>query len=43
MKENGILCIVMDYCEGGDLYNKINAQRGMQINEDQVIIIYKKI
>ncbi|CEM18804.1 unnamed protein product [Vitrella brassicaformis CCMP3155] len=25
--ENDQLCIVMDYCEGGDLYKKISAQR----------------
>jgi serine/threonine protein kinase len=34
--ENGNLCIVMDYCEGGDLYNKIQSMRGLSISEDQV-------
>lgn len=26
----------MDYCEGGDLFNKINSQRGVLFSEDQV-------
>jgi len=25
--EKRCLCIVMDYCDGGDLYTKINAQK----------------
>lgn len=27
----------MDYCEGGDLYSRINAQRGQMMVEAQVI------
>lgn len=27
----------MDYCEGGDLFKKINAQKGVLFSEDQVI------
>lgn len=34
--ENGCLYIVMDYCEGGDLFKKINAQKGTLFSEDQV-------
>ncbi|XP_046853353.1 serine/threonine-protein kinase Nek1-like isoform X2 [Xenia sp. Carnegie-2017] len=36
-EENGNLYIVMDYCEGGDLYKKINSQRGVYFTEDQVL------
>lgn len=34
--ENGSLYIVMDYCEGGDLFKRINAQKGALFQEDQV-------
>lgn len=34
--ENGSLYIVMDYCEGGDLFKRINAQKGILFQEDQV-------
>ncbi|NXC41577.1 NEK1 kinase, partial [Penelope pileata] len=36
-EENGCLYIVMDYCEGGDLYKKINAQKGILFSEDQIL------
>ena len=36
IQEAGNLCIVMDYCDGGDLYNKIHSMRGVFIPEDQV-------
>ncbi|XP_043918503.1 serine/threonine-protein kinase Nek1 [Protopterus annectens] len=36
-EERGCLYIVMDYCEGGDLFQKINAQRGILFSEDQVM------
>ena len=26
----------MDYCEGGDMFNKINQQKGQLFTEDQV-------
>ncbi|KFQ25272.1 Serine/threonine-protein kinase Nek1, partial [Merops nubicus] len=35
--ENGCLYIVMDYCEGGDLFKKINAQKGVLFSEDQIL------
>ena len=35
-EEAGNLYIVMDYCDGGDLYRKINEQRGRLIEEDSV-------
>lgn len=34
--EGGCLYIVMDYCEGGDLFKKINSQKGVQFPEEQV-------
>lgn len=37
LTEGGCLYIVMDYCEGGDLYKKINAQKGILFSEDQVM------
>ncbi|XP_048365428.1 serine/threonine-protein kinase Nek1 isoform X4 [Sphaerodactylus townsendi] len=36
-EEGGCLYIVMDYCEGGDLFKKINAQKGVLFSEDQVV------
>ncbi|XP_075005443.1 serine/threonine-protein kinase Nek1 isoform X4 [Calonectris borealis] len=36
-EENGCLYIVMDYCEGGDLFKKINAQKGILFSEDQIL------
>ncbi|XP_068953242.1 serine/threonine-protein kinase Nek1 isoform X2 [Petaurus breviceps papuanus] len=36
-EENGSLYIVMDYCEGGDLYKRINAQKGVLFPEDQIM------
>ena len=35
-EERGNLYIVMDYCDGGDLYKKINDQRGKLVAEDTV-------
>lgn len=35
-EEKGFLSIVMDYCENGDLFNKINQQKGQLFSEDQV-------
>lgn len=34
--EGGALYIVMDYCEGGDLFKKINSQKGVLFSEEQV-------
>ncbi|KTF71674.1 hypothetical protein cypCar_00026841 [Cyprinus carpio] len=34
-EESGCLYIVMDYCEGGDLFKKINNQRGTLFPEEQ--------
>ncbi|XP_057357778.1 serine/threonine-protein kinase Nek1 isoform X7 [Manis pentadactyla] len=36
-EENGSLYIVMDYCEGGDLFKRINAQKGIFFQEDQIL------
>ena len=34
--ETGNLYIVMDYCDGGDMYLKINEQKGKLFPEDKV-------
>ncbi|KAI3368338.1 hypothetical protein L3Q82_008045 [Scortum barcoo] len=34
-EEGGCLYIVMDYCEGGDLFRKINSQKGVLFFEEQ--------
>ncbi|XP_042275971.1 serine/threonine-protein kinase Nek1-like isoform X2 [Thunnus maccoyii] len=36
-EEEDCLCIVMDYCEGGDLLEKINSQKGEPFSEDQIL------
>lgn len=36
-EEIGSLYIVMDFCEKGDLYSKINSQRGILFAEEQVM------
>ncbi|XP_053556212.1 serine/threonine-protein kinase Nek1 [Bombina bombina] len=36
-EESGCLYIVMDYCEGGDLFKKINSQKGVLFPEDQIL------
>ncbi|XP_033127136.1 serine/threonine-protein kinase Nek1-like [Anneissia japonica] len=36
-EEVGNLYIVMDYCDGGDLYKAINSQRGILFTEDKVL------
>ena len=33
---SGSLSIVMDYCEGGDMFNTINQQKGQLFSEEQV-------
>ncbi|KAK6177132.1 hypothetical protein SNE40_015298 [Patella caerulea] len=35
--ENGYLYIAMQYCEGGDLYNKLKEQKGVPLEERQVV------
>ncbi|XP_016886804.1 serine/threonine-protein kinase Nek1 isoform X2 [Cynoglossus semilaevis] len=36
-QEAGCLYIVMDYCEGGDLFKKINSQKGVLFSEEQIL------
>uniref|UniRef100_A0A672I4C1 non-specific serine/threonine protein kinase n=1 Tax=Salarias fasciatus TaxID=181472 RepID=A0A672I4C1_SALFA len=36
-EEAGCLYIVMDYCEGGDLFRKINSQEGVLFQEEQIL------
>ena len=35
--ERGRLCIVMDYCAGGDLYQRLKRQKGVLLAEDRVL------
>ncbi|XP_060095935.1 serine/threonine-protein kinase Nek4 isoform X2 [Heteronotia binoei] len=35
--ENGLLYIVMGFCEGGDLYHKLKEQKGKLLPENQVV------
>lgn len=39
-EERGNLYIVMDYCDGGDMYKKINDQRGKLVAEDMVRAVW---
>ncbi|XP_044213762.1 serine/threonine-protein kinase Nek1-like [Thunnus albacares] len=36
-EEEGCLCIVMDYCEGGDLLKKIKSQKGELFSEKRIL------
>jgi NIMA (never in mitosis gene a)-related kinase len=40
---NGELCIVMAFAEGGDLYSKIQSQRGRLFSEDDVCNYFVQI
>jgi NIMA (never in mitosis gene a)-related kinase len=40
---NGELCIVMAFAEGGDLYSKIQSQRGRLFSEDEVCNYFVQI
>ncbi|XP_042564843.1 serine/threonine-protein kinase Nek1 isoform X2 [Clupea harengus] len=42
-EESGCLYIVMDYCEGGDLFKKINSQRGLLFPEEQILDWFAQI
>jgi NIMA (never in mitosis gene a)-related kinase len=35
--ESGNLCIIMEYCDGGDLHKKIYSNKNDPYNEDQII------
>uniref|UniRef100_A0A8D0C7Q4 Serine/threonine-protein kinase Nek4 n=1 Tax=Salvator merianae TaxID=96440 RepID=A0A8D0C7Q4_SALMN len=35
--EDGLLYIVMGFCEGGDLYHKLKEQKGKLLSENQVV------
>lgn len=37
IEDNNNLYIVMEYCDGGDLMNRINKQRGVLFDEDQIL------
>ncbi|XP_051258817.1 serine/threonine-protein kinase Nek5-like isoform X2 [Dicentrarchus labrax] len=36
-QDGGSLCIVMEYCDGGDLMKKMNLQRGVFFTEQQIV------
>lgn len=36
-EERGRLFIVMDFCDGGDLFGRINKQKGRRFPEDQIV------
>ncbi|KAK6173374.1 hypothetical protein SNE40_016840 [Patella caerulea] len=42
-EEKGTLYICMDYCAGGDLYSKINQQRGTLMTEEQIWSYFAQI
>lgn len=35
--DDGLLYIVMGFCEGGDLYHKLKEQKGQLLPESQVV------
>ena len=35
--EDGKLYIAMGYCEGGDLYNRLKEQKGVNLEERQIV------
>ena len=35
--DDGFLYIVMGFCDGGDLYNKLKEQKGVALEEKQVV------
>lgn len=37
MSDSASLFIVMDFCDGGDLHSRVQAQRGILFNEDQIL------
>ncbi|KFV56587.1 Serine/threonine-protein kinase Nek4, partial [Gavia stellata] len=41
--EDGLLYIVMGFCEGGDLYHKLKEQKGKLLPENQVVEWFVKI
>ncbi|KAG8452791.1 hypothetical protein GDO86_004545 [Hymenochirus boettgeri] len=43
IEERNKLCIVMEYCDGGDLMKKINKQRGVLFDEDQILSWFVQI
>ena len=36
-EKDGFLYIAMQFCEGGDLYNKLKEQRGTLLDERQLV------
>ncbi|XP_032774761.1 serine/threonine-protein kinase Nek5 [Rattus rattus] len=42
-QENGRLFIVMEYCDGGDLMERIQRQRGVLFSEDQILCWFVQI
>ncbi|XP_061548901.1 serine/threonine-protein kinase Nek5-like isoform X1 [Phycodurus eques] len=42
-QDRGSVCIVMEYCDGGDLMMKINMQRGVFFTEQQILAWFVQI
>ncbi len=36
-EDDGFLYIAMGYCEGGDLYSKLKEQKGLPLDERQIV------
>ncbi|KAA6372413.1 MAG: putative G2-specific protein kinase nimA, partial [Streblomastix strix] len=41
--EKGLLCIVMDYADGGDLFQRIQKQKGQFMPEDEILNYFVQI
>ncbi|KAH7823825.1 putative Protein kinase RNA-like endoplasmic reticulum kinase-like B (PERK-like B) [Monocercomonoides exilis] len=41
--EKGLLCILMDYCDSGDLYQRCQKQRGVLMKEDDILLYFVQI
>ncbi|KAL5459938.1 hypothetical protein EMCRGX_G033330 [Ephydatia muelleri] len=42
-EDGGILYILMDYCDAGDLYSKINEQKGKLMMEEQILTYFVQL
>lgn len=42
-QEKGALCIVTEYCDGGDLSELIEERKGRSFNEDQIVNWFRQI
>lgn len=42
-QEKGALCIVTEFCDGGDLSEYIETRKGRPFNEDQIVNWFRQI